>query len=234
MIIIDPGHGGSDPGARSQDGKIREKDLNLSLAGLIAARLAGIPVLLTRTEDITLEPAERTRLIREAGARVCLSVHHNAFNGQARGMETIHSIHSDGRLARLLFDRIKEAGMPGRRVFSRKSGQQAGKDFYFIIRDTRPVETVIVEYGFVDNADDLRLLTDPGVREKMAAATAAAVRQYLGTAAATDGEVEILAGGKVLRGKLLDGVSYAPVRELATALGRQVLWDGRRVIIGEE
>lgn len=236
MIILDAGHGGSDTGARSQDGSTLEKDLNLNLVGKIAAQLAGLPVILTRTDDTTLSPATRARLVREADARICISVHHNAFNGIVRGVEAIHSIRTDGKLARLLYGGIVGSGIPGRRVFSRASAQQPGKDYYFMIRDTLPAETVIVEYGFVDNAEDLRLVTDPAVQDRMAAATAAAIKQYLGAAIPpVSGEaVEIVVGRKVIRGILLDGMAYAPVRELAEGLGYRVTWDGRRVIFGEE
>jgi len=234
MLILDAGHGGSDSGARSRDGKILEKNLNLALAGKIAEHLTGIPVTFTRTGDTTLDPTARAQRVRDSGARACISVHHNSYNGTARGMETIHSIHTDGKLARLLYNGIARIGIPGRRVYSRASTQQPGKDYYFIIRDTAPVETVIVEYGFIDSAADLALLTDPAVQDGLAAATAAAVRQYLGLGSAPAADaVDIVVGNTVIAGKLWEGVSYAPVRALAEALGYRVTWDGKRVIIGE-
>lgn len=89
-VVIDPGHGGSDPGARGPTG-IEEKDVTLSLARQIAPALAGIgiEVKLTRDDDryVTLE--ERTALANAFGADVFLSIHCNAAERSGRhGIET--------------------------------------------------------------------------------------------------------------------------------------------------
>ena len=64
MIIIDAGHGGTDPGASSGD--IIEKDYALKIANYIYNRLMelGIPAVITRDSDITLNPSDRINLIR--------------------------------------------------------------------------------------------------------------------------------------------------------------------------
>jgi N-acetylmuramoyl-L-alanine amidase len=61
MIVVDAGHGGTDPGAVS--GNIQEKDFNLKVANYIASRLKelGMSVVQTRTTDETVEPDERVR-----------------------------------------------------------------------------------------------------------------------------------------------------------------------------
>lgn len=60
-IVIDPGHGGVDAGAVGKD--LLEKDYNLLISKYMYDRFKelGVPVYLTRNEDVTLEPAERTR-----------------------------------------------------------------------------------------------------------------------------------------------------------------------------
>lgn len=64
MIIVDAGHGGTDPGASSGD--IIEKDYTLKMAKYMYDRFndLGIPAVITRTEDVTLNPADRINTIR--------------------------------------------------------------------------------------------------------------------------------------------------------------------------
>ena len=62
-IVIDPGHGGSDPGALGNG--LREKDYSLKISKYMADRFSelGIPVVLTREDDITLTPTERVNRV---------------------------------------------------------------------------------------------------------------------------------------------------------------------------
>ncbi|MDF1615626.1 N-acetylmuramoyl-L-alanine amidase [Desulfurivibrio dismutans] len=89
-IVIDPGHGGRDPGAISPSG-IKEKDVNLRISRLLATELRrlGHEVILTRDRDIFLPLEERTAIANSHGADLFISVHVNAAaNRQARGVET--------------------------------------------------------------------------------------------------------------------------------------------------
>ena len=63
-IVIDPGHGGSDPGAVGND--IKEKDYTLAISKYMYDRFKelGVPVSLTRTTDSTLSPSERTKKVQ--------------------------------------------------------------------------------------------------------------------------------------------------------------------------
>jgi N-acetylmuramoyl-L-alanine amidase len=90
-IVIDPGHGGKDPGAISPSG-LKEKDIVLQVALLVAARLRENPsykVILTRDRDIFVPLEERTAIANANEADLFLSIHVNAApNRQARGIET--------------------------------------------------------------------------------------------------------------------------------------------------
>lgn len=89
-IIVDPGHGGSDPGATGVGG-LREKDVNLEIARLLARRLEerGFDVVLTRDGDQTRSLEERTAIAESAGGDVFVSIHANASaRAKARGIET--------------------------------------------------------------------------------------------------------------------------------------------------
>lgn len=91
LIVIDPGHGGRDPGAIGPSG-IREKDVNLALAKTTATALRqqlGVNVLLTREDDRYLGLRERTEYANRVGADLFISLHANATTGnRAYGVET--------------------------------------------------------------------------------------------------------------------------------------------------
>lgn len=88
-IVIDPGHGGEDPGARSATG-LREKDVALDIALILGELLeeAGFEVILTREEDITLPLPHRVAIANSSGGELFLSIHLNSSNNpDASGME---------------------------------------------------------------------------------------------------------------------------------------------------
>ncbi len=159
ILIIDPGHGGKDIGGGSNS-LFREKDLTLMISSYQYHRLKelGVLVTMTRMEDIYLSPSNRTKIIRESGAKYCISNHINAATPQARGVETIHSIYSDGKLAKALYQAIVDEGMVKRRVFSKESKSVKGKDYYYLHRKTGSIITTIIEYGFATNTEDTKLL----------------------------------------------------------------------------
>jgi N-acetylmuramoyl-L-alanine amidase len=89
-VVLDPGHGGSNPGAHGTTG-IREKQLTLTLANLVAERLRaqGIDVTLTRTTDRTLTLRQRMEIANRLPADIFVSIHGNASVTRAhRGYET--------------------------------------------------------------------------------------------------------------------------------------------------
>ncbi len=88
-IVVDPGHGGRDPGATGIGG-LREKDVNLSIAKHLAERLEsrGFRVVLTRSGDQSLGLEERTAIAESAGGDVFISIHANASRrSKTRGFE---------------------------------------------------------------------------------------------------------------------------------------------------
>jgi N-acetylmuramoyl-L-alanine amidase len=89
-VVLDPGHGGSNPGAHGTTGA-REKQLTLTLANLVAARLRarGVEVALTRTTDRTLTLRQRVEVANRWPADIFVSIHANASPTRAhRGYET--------------------------------------------------------------------------------------------------------------------------------------------------
>ena len=132
--------------------------LKISLYQYKRLKELGVEVAMTRMKDKTLEPFQRVARIKNQ-YDLCLSNHFNAFNGQARGVEGIHSIHSQSGLAKDLVDRVvKKTGLPKRRVFQREI--KKGVDYYYMHRLTGKTETIIIEYGFIDNRLDVNYYKD--------------------------------------------------------------------------
>lgn len=185
--IIDPGHGGTDPGA-SGNGLI-EKDYNLkiSLYQYERFKALGVPFDITRMDDVTLDEGPRTTKVKNSGAQYCISNHINAAATKtAAGAETIHSIYSDGKLANAIMDELVKEGLPKRRVFKKESVKYPGSDWYYMHRDTGAVETIIVEYDFLTNPEGAKRVADNWKR--YAEAVVRAVTIFLGYKYTAPGE----------------------------------------------
>ena len=117
LVMIDPGHGGRDPGALGRSGT-QEKDVTLDIGRRLANALTarpGIDARLTRDEDVFLPLQERVRLGREARADLFLSIHaDSAPNPSARGLSvyTLANKASDS-FAKALAEHENEADMMG-------------------------------------------------------------------------------------------------------------------------
>lgn len=158
MIIIDPGHGGWDPGGGSNN-YFKEKDLVLKISNYQNKRFKelGLPSVLTRDEDTTLSPSDRLTRIQNLGATkndVLISNHIN--NGGSSGGEVIYSIRGNNELPQMIANELNKNGVPIRNVYQRIG--KTGKDYYFILRGTTPNNAMIIEYGFADNPNDTNRL----------------------------------------------------------------------------
>ncbi len=91
-ILIDPGHGGKDPGAKGYYREVYEKDITLSLSKILAEKIKsdiGCKVFLTRNKDEFLSLEERTAIANTRNADIFISIHTNASKDKrARGIET--------------------------------------------------------------------------------------------------------------------------------------------------
>ena len=179
-VVIDPGHGGVDGGAKGKD--ILEKDYNLLISKYMYDRFMelGVPVYLTRDSDITLNPTDRVKKILSFFGDdpnvVVISNHVNA--GAADGAEVIYALRNNATLANAILNNIGLAGQKTRRVYQRRLPSNPMKDYYYILRDTGKTEPIIIEYGFIDNDDDLKEIKDN--YKELAEAVIKAVLEYKG------------------------------------------------------
>ncbi len=108
VIVLDPGHGGIDPGTRAPSGEL-EKDLVLEFASILRAKLEATGkyrVMMTRTDDTFVELSERVRLARQQRAQLLISIHCDALargEGEAEGatVYTLSDNASDAEAQRL-------------------------------------------------------------------------------------------------------------------------------------
>lgn len=156
LLFIDPGHGGNDPGGGSCEYFTEaEMNLKISLYQYMRCYELGIPVAITRNTDIYVSANSRSKMIRDSGAKYCISNHINAaLTPTAEGASTIHSIYADGKLARSILSELQAEGQKIRRAYTRESTNSPKSDYYFMHWQTGKVETVIIEYGFATNDND--------------------------------------------------------------------------------
>lgn len=187
VVMLDPGHGGYDPGAITSQG-VYEKSINLKIAQKVKEMLApsGIEVFLTREEDIDYAPDgvkgkntkkqidlnRRIDMANEAKADVFVSLHVNATaTGQNSGAETFYHYQSESgkKLAELIQQElIKILGM-NRRIA--KPG-----DFYVIKNTSMPA--VIVEVGYLSNIKERKKLQQSWYQEQLSRAIAKGIANY--------------------------------------------------------
>jgi N-acetylmuramoyl-L-alanine amidase len=172
VIAIDPGHGGSDPGAIGPN-KLQEKTVTLAVAQRVQALLekAGAKVLMTRKTDVDVfgpnasavdELNARTVAANNNKADVFVSIHINAFTNPTVG-GTATYYYQKSNYDALLADCIQSnlvsaAGLQDRGTYA------AG--FYVIKRTQMPA--VLTELGFISNPDEEKLLSTPQFQQKMA------------------------------------------------------------------
>ena len=140
----------------------------------------GIPTFITRTEDTTLNPTDRINTIRPnitSSDDIVISNHLNAGGGD--GAEIVYALRNDDTLSKMILDNIEETGQNIRKWYQRKLPSDSNKDYYYIIRNTSPAESILVEYAFLDSTkDDRKQIKNDW--DKWAEAVVKAVADYKG------------------------------------------------------
>ena len=142
-VIIDPGHGGRDNGAKW--GGVAEKDLNLDVARRVEALLKKrkIPVVMTRRSDVFVSLDARAAKANRYKDSLFVSIHFNAFtNLKVTGIETFYLSQRGSKLANSIQRRL------AKRISTRDRGTK--KRHYGVLKKTRGV-AVLVECGFISN-----------------------------------------------------------------------------------
>ncbi|MBT2689205.1 N-acetylmuramoyl-L-alanine amidase [Bacillus sp. ISL-47] len=177
IIAIDPGHGGSDPGAIANG--IYEKELNLSV-GLKVRKILedkGIQVVMTRTNDTFVSLQGRIDYAVKAKADSFVSIHGNANTSSSpNGTETYYSTAALNTRAE---NSKKLAGFIQERLHKALGTNDRGiKEAGFHVINKNPLPSVLVELGFLTNAGDAQKLSSDYYRNKAAEAIALGIVDY--------------------------------------------------------
>ncbi|GAB7386504.1 hypothetical protein BSNK01_03390 [Bacillaceae bacterium] len=172
-IVIDPGHGGRDSGARGSHFRTLEKDVNLQIARRLAEKLrkAGANVILTRMDDRYVSLAERVESAAEHDAHAFISIHHNSHENPAlRGAITYFFTDGEDRTLAGLIQReiVRESDAPD---------LKARRGDYFVLREN-PQLAVLVEVGFLTNREDERNLRSERFQDHVATGIFRGIERY--------------------------------------------------------
>lgn len=186
-ILIDVGHGGIDSGTTY--GSLHEKDINLQVAKQLYQQLteAGYKAALNRSEDIALSDdnrwlnnrsrhlrdlAQRRNLAKLMDPQLMISLHVNwSADSRRRGPLVLYQSNEQSyMLAQLLQSALNQYAGTERKPVK-------GKSYYMLRHSYCP--SVIIEMGFISNAADRAMLTDPEEQKKIAQAIREAVSEYV-------------------------------------------------------
>lgn len=193
-VMIDPGHGGSDPGGVADNGT-QEKDIVLDISMRLRRLLLDryIPVHLTRSRDDFIPLPDRPKLARIQEATIMVSIHANkAVNTSANGIETFvlpaPGFPSTSSVAPVFMscignqhdrDSIRLAANIHQQLLNKTFANDRGikRARFAVLRDA-PCPTILVEVGFLSNNNDREQLESPAYREKLAEAILAGILAF--------------------------------------------------------
>ncbi|OIJ11715.1 hypothetical protein BKP37_14820 [Anaerobacillus alkalilacustris] len=174
IIVIDPGHGGNDPGAVAHG--YREKDIVLKMSLFLKQKLeqAGAKVVMTRSSDVFVSLSNRTAVAKNANADIFLSIHTNSSTFEsAHGTETFwnrnYERHNSEKLASSLQSKlVQNLGLRDRGV------KEAG---FEVIKYTQ-MPSVLIELGFLTNKAEAQKLASSQFQEQAAQAILEGLLDY--------------------------------------------------------
>ncbi len=194
-IILDAGHGGHDPGARSPLGLEKEFALDTALRAREILQKAGFQVVMTRSSDRFIPLEERARFANRFQNAIFVSIHYNAGKSNSSGIETytlaprhVPSTAADGpsvsdsqpmpgnvndtenmALATAMHSAlVKRSRLPDRGIKRAR---------FVVIRETT-IPGVLLELGFLSNPREARIIASPAYRQQLAVAIARGVLNY--------------------------------------------------------
>ncbi len=172
-VVLDAGHGGSDPGAISVTKK-KEKDFNLAVVLKVQQLLQNDPninLVLTRESDTYPTLPDRVKIAENVGANIFISVHANSGSATASGVETYYTRAASRDLANVMHKHLVQAsGLADRKVRTQS---------LHVTRETT-MPAVLLECGYLSNKNDDALLATDEYRNKVAQGIVDGIKEYLG------------------------------------------------------
>ena len=181
-IVVDPGHGGTDAGARA--GGLSEKNLTLQISKLVVQGLKdhGTTVLMTRSSDAAVSLTARPKVANNSNADFFVSVHINSnsvANSQSGSFVYYHGGDKDAKLlADLISDEIDKVS--ALKSHGSRSDFTVAKTKGFAVLRGSEMPGVLVEVAYINNATDRKHLTDPEFQQLIANAIIRGIKAYIG------------------------------------------------------
>ncbi|MFH0886729.1 MAG: N-acetylmuramoyl-L-alanine amidase [bacterium] len=172
VIILDPGHGGADPGAFGVSGTV-EKELTLDTALRLSKLLtnAGASVLMTREEDTDTNLKEIAEFANSNFADLFISLHYNAFErAKTNGTETYYYNDNSKDLAQRIHKKMNK--------MVARADRGCMKVKYYVLNHTT-MPAALIEPAYLTNPDDENLIKSKEFRQKVAEATFSGIKEYL-------------------------------------------------------
>lgn len=181
VVVVDSGHGGSDPGKVGINGAI-EKDVNLKIAIKLKSLLEkqGIKVIMTREDENGLADSKvedlkkRVSIINQEKPLLAVSIHQNSYQGESiHGAQVFYFTHSQEgeKAAKIIQEALLEAD-------SENTRSAKANDTYYMLKKTE-VPVVIVECGFLSNQKEADLLVTEEYQQKVAEAVVKGIIKYI-------------------------------------------------------
>ena len=179
-VIIDASRGGEDIGNQKND--LIEKDFNLKIATYINNRLQelGIESFVTRTDDKTISNDERVNLIKNkfGNSNNVILIANSINNGNTGGAEIIYSLRNSDGLSTRIANKLENSGQKVNKYYQKRLPSSPEQDYYYLLRDTKNIEAILINYGYIDNPDDYNTLLND--YEKLGEAVVEAIANYVG------------------------------------------------------
>lgn len=180
-VVIDPGHGGFDPG-KVGAGETYEKDLNLQIALHLKAFLEcqDVEVVLTRQTDEALgntkkeDMYERLKRIQDSKSDICVIIHQNSYS-----QKSVHGL-------QLFYPKNQEEGLLAAKQIQESVEKRLQPDklrpiksdaTYYLLKGTT-IPTILIECGFLSNENDLGQLTDETYQKRLAWSVCRGILQW--------------------------------------------------------
>ena len=188
VVVIDPGHGGNDPG-KVGTSNVKEKDVNLAIALKLRDSLEerGVKVVLTRENDTNLatpgatnkktsDMNNRVELINESRADILISIHQNSYpDASVKGAQVFY--HGTSEESRKLAETLQSALISEVDPDNNRAAKE-GNDYFILRKSTCP--GVIIECGFLSCPEETAKLVDEEYQEKLAETIAESVCRLYG------------------------------------------------------
>ena len=179
VVVVDPAHGGRDPGANS-DG-VFEKDVTLAVANKVSAlagEYPGLRVVLTRSTDAEVVSDERIAIANREGAALYVAIHVNAFNKPtATGIETwVDTTHTSGDPSWTFARSVEKA------VVASTSAKDRGVRTQDLFLKRLTIPAAATEVGFITSPDERTKLLDPTYQDLVARGILQGVCDYVAAA----------------------------------------------------